>query len=124
MRMKTSCVRSSAASAFEVNRYARLKIRREKPNTISSQATPSPARALRTRSAPLISTAAFKASKSVLSKRNASYEKQKRVDARLVNAVLRYQKIKSSNKVAARNFLRYELPCSRFVGGYSIVFYL
>ena len=63
MRIKTSCVRSSAPSAFDVNRYARLKMRRENAVTISSQATPSPDRARRTSSAPLISADAFKASK-------------------------------------------------------------
>ncbi len=66
MRMKTSCVRSSAASGFDVKRYARLKIRLEKAWTISSHATPSPARALRTSSAPFVCTAAFRASKCLL----------------------------------------------------------
>ena len=38
MRINTSCVRSSAASTLDVKRYARLNIRREYADTMSSHA--------------------------------------------------------------------------------------
>jgi hypothetical protein len=77
MRIKTSCVKSSAASTLEVNRKARLKMRREKLETISSQAVPSPARHRLTSSAPLFAAAAFNASNaSFLQKARARFSKQ------------------------------------------------
>src|SRR5690349_22444924 len=74
-------------------------MRRENAVTISSQATPSPDRARRTSSAPLISADAFKASK--FSSPNGlalTPEGQQSNNARLVKARLRYQRIGSSDK--------------------------
>jgi hypothetical protein len=51
-------------------------MRLEKRETISSQATPSPARARRTRSAPLMSAVAFKASKLYVSDSRCSFTKE------------------------------------------------
>src|SRR5688572_497991 len=119
--MKTSCVRSSAASTFDVKRYARLKIRRENAVTISSQAMPSPARALRTSSAPLTSADALKASTRNLLIDVVSGHIGGSTKIRPVKAVLRYQKSISSNNIgqwrlAFHSYVRYLFTLPRHGG--------